>query len=420
MTRPRPQRLPVVRYRPARRTDVETLAELEYRAYRVSSLEKRREFFLNHPRFTLRDVRVAELDGEIAGALVLYPLTAYLCGDPRPVVGVGSVAVSPEHRRRGVAEAFMRAALREMRQKGQALSMLYPFRLSFYRKFGYGLVEHVHVFSTPASNFLPSDEARRVRRLRHPDRPHVQALYDRVAPRWNFALARKPEWWEQRLWTYPGEWAVYEGRRHGLIEGYLYYEIAVPEGPFKLQMTVMEMLAATPEAQRGLVGYIASLADQVAQVHTASPADSVLLSLLRSPHTLEDSVDLGGFTEAGTLHTGAMLRLVDVRAALEARPAGGNGRGVIALEVEDEILPQNARAFGLSVKDGRFHVSNEPGRRAPRLRCGVDVLAQIYGGALSPTAAARAGIVSAAGNAAELAESWFRAPAAFLFQLNHF
>jgi predicted acetyltransferase len=420
MSRARPQRLPAIRYRTARRTDVEALAQLEHRAYRLTPLEKCREFFLSHPRFSLRDVRVAELDGEVAGAMVLYPLTAFVCGEPRPVVGVGAVAVSPEHRRRGIAEAFMRSALREMRQRGQAVSLLYPFRVSFYRKFGYGVVETLHVFSTPASNFPPSEHARGVRRLHHPDRVHVQELYDRVAPQWNLALARKPEWWEQRLWTFPCEWVVHEGKRRGLIEGYLAYEVAAPHGPFELVLTVKELVAATPEALQGLAGYLASLADQVAEVHIVAPSDNALLAMLRNAKSTRAGVDLGNFSHAGGLHTGAMLRLVDVKAALEQRPPGGNGRGEIALEVEDDVLAHNARSFGLTVREGRFQVSAEPGRRAPRLRCSVDVLAQIYGGGVSPLTAARAGLVAATGSAAELAESWFAAPTSYVFQLNGF
>ncbi len=42
---PRATRPPAIRYRPARRTDVETLAELGSRTYRVASVEKRREFY---------------------------------------------------------------------------------------------------------------------------------------------------------------------------------------------------------------------------------------------------------------------------------------------------------------------------------------------------------------------------------------
>src|SRR3989442_8196309 len=87
--RPRPRAL---RYRPARRTDVENLAELGTLAYRVSSLEKRREFYTDHPRFDLRDVRVGELDGRIVASLVLYPFHAWVRGQKLRLTGIGSVA----------------------------------------------------------------------------------------------------------------------------------------------------------------------------------------------------------------------------------------------------------------------------------------------------------------------------------------
>ncbi len=226
-----PARPPALRYRPARRTDVENLAQLGNLAYRVSSLEKRREFYTDHPRFDLRDVRVGELDGQIVASLVLYPLAAWVRGQKVPVAGVGSVAVSPEHRRRGVAEALMRSALREMRQRGSAFSLLYAFRSSFYRKFGYGVIERVQQLAFFPSNLPASDEMRRVRRLMLPDRPAVQALYERVASQGHWALDRRPEWWSERLWTYPGDWIVYEGKRRGQIEGYLHYEADTGLGP---------------------------------------------------------------------------------------------------------------------------------------------------------------------------------------------
>ena len=38
---------------------------------RVASIEKRREFYTDHPRFGLRDVRVVELEGQVVASLVL-------------------------------------------------------------------------------------------------------------------------------------------------------------------------------------------------------------------------------------------------------------------------------------------------------------------------------------------------------------
>jgi hypothetical protein len=250
----------------------------------VRSIEQRREFYTDHPRFGLKDVRVGELDGQIVASLVLYPFTAWVRGQRLAVAGVGSVAVSPEHRRRGVGEALMRATLRELRQSGRALSVLYAFRGSYYRKIGYGVIERVHTLAIAPANLPPSDDARQVRRLMLPDRPAVEALYDRVASQGHFALTRSPEWWEKRLWTYPGDWVVYEGKRRGQIEGYLYYEVDTTHGPFKLAITLGEFVASTPVAHRALVGHLASLADQVQELQFAAPADGAWLEQLRTAH----------------------------------------------------------------------------------------------------------------------------------------
>jgi len=421
----RTPRVPPLRYRTARRTDVETLAELGHRAYRVSSLEKRREFYTDHPRFGLRDVRVGEIDGQIVCSLVLYPLTAYVRGVKVPVTGVGSVAVSPEHRRRGIGEALMRAMLREARQQGQAMSVLYPFRGSFYRKFGYGTIETAHAMAFAPSNLPGSEEARRVRRLMLPDRPAVEALYERMASQGHFALGRVHEWWTRRLWNYPGEWVVYEGRRRGQIEGYLYYEADATQGPFKLALSLIEFVASTPDAHAGLVGHLASLADQVNEIHYGAPADYTWPLLLKTPQNLRPGAEIGLLADAGNLGTGAMLRLVDVKLALERLPVSSQAKGEVVLEVEDAIIPQNARGYRVGARDGRLKVRPEVARtrarvRPPRLEVPADMLGPIVAGVISPTRAAAAGLIGATGGADEIVDRWFRARPAFLHRLNAF
>ena len=431
MSPARPSRPPALRYRPARRTDVETLADLGLRAYRVSSLEKRREFYTDHPRFGLRDVRVGDLEGQVVASLVLYPFTAFVRGQRVPLTGIGSVAVSPEHRRRGIGEALMRAALRDLRQQGSAMSILYAFRGSYYRKLGYGTIEHVEQLAIEPSNLPASDEVRGVRRLMLPDRPAVQALYDRVAASGHFALTRNAEWWTRRLWThYPGDWVVYEGRRRGQIEGYLYYEIDSTNGPFRLAMTLSEFAASTPEAHRGLIGYLASLADQVQEIQYAAPCDHSWLALLKTPQNLRPGAEMGLFTDTGNVANGAMLRLTDVKLALETMPVSTLARGEIVLDVDDSVLPQNARAYRLSAREGRLKVRAEAARagaaragarlRLPRLRAPADLLGPLVAGTLSPTRAAELGLLESSGGAAEAIEHWFRARPAFIYRLNAF
>jgi len=418
-------RPPALRYRPARRTDVDTLAELALRAYRVSSLEARREFYTEHPRFSIRDVRVGELDGEIVASLVLYPLLAWVRGVRLPVTGIGSVAVSPEHRRRGVAEALVRATLREMRGRGDTMSLLYAFRADFYARFGWSLVERTNLLSLPPAALPASDEARRVRKLRIPDRPVVQALFDQhVQSAGHFALARRPEWWEKRLWSYEGEWVVYEGRRRGSVEGYLQYQVDAADGPWKLVVTVNEFVAATPAAHRGLWGHLHALRDQAVEVVTSVPGDEVWPSVVGDASNVNGEFKLGVIRSTGHLGYGAMLRLVDVKGALEVLPVSSHARGELTLEVDDPILPPNARGWRVTAREGRLHVRperpNGRGRALPKLSAPAGALASIVAGTLDPVRAAEAGLVDDARGAAEMMHAWFHARPAYLYPLNAF
>ena len=421
----RPRRPPALRYRPARRADVEALAELGSRAYRVSSLEKRREFYTDHPRFGLHDVRVGELDGRIVASLVLYPLVARVRGRRVPLTGVGSVAVSPEHRRRGLGGALLRAALREMRQRGSGLSALYAFRGSYYRRLGYGVFEVVHQLAVAPSNLPAAEESRRVRRLLPSDRPAVEALYERAAAQGHFALERTSAWWSQRLWDYPGDWVVYAARDRGPIEGYLHYEVDASHGPFQLGLTLTEFVAATPAARRGLVGYLATLADQVQEIHHAAPADNLWLATLRTAQNLRPGAEIGVLLDSGGVAHGAMLRVTDVPAGLESLPVAANARGEVVLEVDDSVLPQNARAWRVTARAGRLRVRPAPARaargaaRTPRLQVPADALGPLVAGTLSPVGAAAAGLVGSSGGA-EAIEDWFRAKPPFLYPMNVF
>jgi predicted acetyltransferase len=426
VSRARALRPPPLRYRPARRTDIETLVDLSLRAYRVSSAEARRDFFGDHPRFGLRDVRVGELDGEIVAALVLYPLHAYVRGEKLPVTGIGSVAVSPEHRRRGVGEALVRASLREMRQRGDALSMLYAFRGDFYRRFGWGLIETPIMLSVPPALLPASEESRRVRRLRLPDRPLVQQLYDRYArERGHFALARRAEWWERRLWGYEGEWIVYE-RRRGQIEGYLHVQVDAGDGPWKLVLTVNEFVALTPDAHRGLTGYLHGLRDQAVELVMSTPPDAPWAAELADAANLRGEMKLGVVRSSGHAGYGAMLRLVEVKSALESLPVAPHARGELLLDVRDEMIPSNERAWRVHARDGRLSVRAETARQAasrdrlPRLTTSAEVLAILVAGAVSPVVAAERGMVEDLRGAAALLDPWFRTRPAFVLPMNAF
>jgi hypothetical protein len=123
---------------------------------------------------------------------------------------------------------------------------------------------------------------------------------------------------------------------------------------------------------------------------------------------------------------GAMLRLLDVKAALESLPVSPQARGEVVLDVSDELLPANQRAWRVAARDGHLTVRAETARtaatrdRRPRLGATAEMLAILVSGAVSPVRAAETGLVEDVRGAAETLEPWFRARPVFLMPMNAF
>lgn len=77
-------------------------------------------------------------DGDMSLASVTaIPMQQNVRGLVMPMAGVAGVASHPLARRRGHVRTLLHQLLDEMRDEGHPVSALYPFRASFYERFGY-------------------------------------------------------------------------------------------------------------------------------------------------------------------------------------------------------------------------------------------------------------------------------------------
>jgi len=67
----------------------------------------------------------AFVDGCMAATLLAFPFRMYLNGECTDVAGVSMVATLPEFRRRGLLRDLMQRGLREQRERGQSLAILW-------------------------------------------------------------------------------------------------------------------------------------------------------------------------------------------------------------------------------------------------------------------------------------------------------
>lgn len=338
-----------------------------------------------------RNFRVIRDGPALLGGLALIPMGQFFGGRSVPMTGVAVVGVAPEHRGRGAALTLMRCALQEMQAQGTPLSALYPAVWPLYQAAGYGVAGARYEIKLALRELAlrDLDRALVVRRARASDKEPMARLYRSRAASTAGNLDRTELLW-RRVRQPRGETAqgfvVANPARRDAIEAYAYYlQKPSTEAPYSLQCS--DVVAAAPQAGRRLLAFLGahcSLADYA--TYHGHP-DDPLLKLLPERSFKAKLVD----------HW--MLRIVDVKRALEAR---GYSRHITAraeFEVRDEVLPQaNNGRFAIAASNGKCHVRTIAKSKGAARPCPViDVrgLAALYSGHATPRDLMVAGLLEA-------------------------
>lgn len=323
-------------------------------------------------------VRLAWDGGAVVGGLVEVPMGQWFGGMSVRTLGLAGVAVAPEARGRGVARSMLAQTLSAARERGFALSTLYPSTFGLYRQLGYELAGSHCRFTLELRRLARARSALSVQAI-GPDRQNeIARLYTEVARHRPGYLDRGQYIW-QRVQNPEREPA----RAFGVTDarglaGYVFVKQATRNVP--IQLALSDFVTRTPEAFQSLLAF---LADHLTTGEHASwkggPADARLFGL--PDHVFKVAIE-----------DYWMLRLVDVRAALLGRGYPPVDAGV-ELVVDDDTLPQNAGAHAVVVEQGRARMAS--GERLPSARMSVASLAALYSGFVSPHELCLAGMLDA-------------------------
>lgn len=330
------------------------------------------------------NVRVARLQGRTVGGLIEIPMGQWFGGRSVPMLGIAGVGVAPEARGQGVARSLMLDTLRAARERGIAVSTLYPAAIALYRAAGYELAgsRFRHTAQLRTLPIVRSDL--RVEVLGPDAESAVESLYRTVAAEHTGYLDRGLYVWRRVRQNRQGEplpgFGVFGSRG---LEGYVYLSQQGP--PEQLDLVVQDFVATSGAVALRL---LALLAD-----HRSTMKSLVLTGAAPSPLLLAPTELLFKTDVSDTW----MLRVVEPALALTARGYPHIELGV-DLELTDRTLPENSGRYQLEVSGGRAQVSRG-GSGAVALD--ERALAALYTGFFSPALLARDGRL--AGDAAALA-----------------
>lgn len=284
-------------------------------------------------------------DGETPLAKAsLAPMTMNVRGKVIPMGGIGGVATMPAGRRGGRIRALMSRAFEQMRDDGQTVSTLYPFRESFYERLGY--------VSFPAPAYLqvnPSDLAPLIRMQHDATIEHLviadgfdawmgflqkyQATchgFSLQGPIRQSSVKDRNRWWLTLV------------REDGEITGAMTYRIP---GEYK-PMHVNTFYATTVAARYRLLEWIGRHTDQIKKAQIpVLPGEHPELWW----HDMGDEVSTQGIDAWGA----PMGRVVSVD-GLTGIPAGD---GEVSIEITDDSAPWNTGNWTLRGRNGVLDVA---------------------------------------------------------------
>ena len=304
--------------------------------------------YLDRLRFDRETVSlVAEEDGEALACAAAIPMRQNVRGLVHPMAGIASVASHPAARRRGVVRALLVRLLRQMRDAGHPVSCLYPFKPSFYERFGYvGLLARRTAAFPPAGlgHLLRAELPGTVTRsdIKEGYADHRALTLRLLAERHGFSVSpdSRASMWEESVTRW-----VATARVDGEVVGAVTYRIERQGG----DLVADDLLTTGPLGRALLLQFFARHVDQVGRVVVSVGPDEV-------PELW--GTDLAAHIEARASFPefpAPMARVLSVE-ALAGTPAGP---GTLIVDVvDDELIGGRYR---LDADGGGLAVTRDPG-----------------------------------------------------------
>jgi predicted acetyltransferase len=216
---------------------------------------------------------VAEEDGVPVADASAIPMRQNVRGTVYPMAGVAGVATLPQARRRGYARALVTGLLDRMRDSGHPVAALYPFRPSFYERFGFAGLPAARTVTFPPQAFaglLRADLPGEVTLASAADgyQDYVAVTERVLARRHGFAVL--PDFRMAQLREDDDRWIV-TARAGGELVAALTYRIT----GFGGLLAADDLLAVSPLGRALLLQFVARHTDQVAQAEVRVAADEL-------------------------------------------------------------------------------------------------------------------------------------------------
>ncbi|PEU73066.1 GNAT family N-acetyltransferase [Bacillus cereus] len=265
------------------------------------------------------------MEGEdLAAKLHVIPFHIYIGKEKFKMGGVAGVATYPEYRRSGYVKELLLHSLQTMKKDGYTVSMLHPFAVSFYRKYGWELCANLLVCQMTKSDLVMKKQVngivKRFDKENHSE--EVEKIYEVFAERFSGMLVRDKKWWLQAVYDDLTLAIYYDENK--TAAGYMLYKIE------NNKMTVEEFVPLHNEARNGLWNFICQHDSMIKELEMTISENEPLLYTLQEPRVKAE------------IKPYFMGRIVDVEQFLKQCELNWNNvQQEVILHITDSFAPWN-------------------------------------------------------------------------------
>lgn len=291
---------------------------------------------------------------QLISQFAAYPLKMNIHSVVYPIAFVTSVSTYPEYTGMGLMSKLMKKSLTEMRERGQTLSLLYPYSIPLYRKKGWEIVSdkmsyRIRDVQLPKNLEVPGY----VRRVSW-ESLDFKNLHTQFAGQTHGCLFRNNLAWDE-YWRWDEDdttVAIYY-RQDGSPRGYMVYLIKED------MMYIKEMIYLDMESKKGLWNYIGAHQSMVDEVRGSNYFSEPIA------FSLEDS-DI-----KETIRPYIMGRIVDVEKFMEHYQFQPDFRADLTFHISDPFLEWNNRSYTIHISDGSASIRTEESKHCASMSVGI-------------------------------------------------
>jgi predicted acetyltransferase len=164
-------------------------------------------------------------EDNLAAKLHIIPFLINMNDQEWKMGGVAGVATYPEFRRNGYVKRLIIEALERMCKEEQIISLLHPFDIGFYRKYGWEVFTENKklLIEKKDLKFLESQPGSIKRYQKDSHHPDIENVYAQFSKNYMGMLVRDSTWWKKSIYD-DGEIAVYYDKSEE-PKGYILFEV---------------------------------------------------------------------------------------------------------------------------------------------------------------------------------------------------